>query len=198
MSLYKGRDWTCKEYLDMMKEVFTLEFRLRSFKISNLFWPLLFAVVFIPRIGGWIKHWQAEGNQVAKDLTAISLDFKEVSFPEDRSRSSILIFWATWCGPCKIELDRFKKSVRSGAIDGGRIYAISLDEPTLAVKQFQEKSKYPFHILSDPKGKMRRQFHIPGTPTVFHIDKEGKIVWASSGISPTGIFRAKAHLDESS
>src|SRR5687768_11186750 len=48
----------------------------------------------------------------------------QVDFPSRNGRN-LAIFWATWCGPCKLEMERLKRSVESGSIPKDAIFAIN-------------------------------------------------------------------------
>lgn len=138
----------------------------------------------------WWDSYQLE-NKKAPITTAFDFDGTEVTLPFSGGQPTLLVFWATWCGPCKIELGRLQSAIEDGDIPAHRIFAISLQESPQVVKNFLKDNPYTFNVLLDPTGRSVKTWPISGTPTVAHIDPNGVIKWISTGLSPTGIYRAK-------
>jgi thiol-disulfide isomerase/thioredoxin len=103
----------------------------------------------------------------------------------------LILFWASWCGPCKIEMDRFHQSVSDKKIDGGRIIAINPFEDTQVVRKFLKEKFYPFTFVEAPM--LTQELDVSVTPTTLLIEN-GKIISRSSGISVIGIWRAENFL----
>ena len=116
------------------------------------------------------------------------------------SRSSnhplLLVFWATWCGPCTIELSRLNTLVSKGTVSRERILAISsFEERSLLEKTMQERG-YVFPIGLDIDGHVAQAFNVQGTPTLVFLSKERKIQRISTGLSPLLEFRIKKFAEE--
>lgn len=157
-----------------------------------LLWGSAFFVVF-SSAPMWIKLYQKQGKP-APSFTVLDADRSQKIFPT-KGEKQILIFWATWCGPCEIELSRFNAAVKEGEISKDKIVAISLGEEPDLVFTESLKRNYQFRVAADPHGDAGNVMEVSGTPTVFHIDSEGKVAYASSGISPLTIQRAKSFLN---
>ena len=59
---------------------------------------------------------------------------KKMDFPPPVDRilpdsNQILIYWATWCGPCKIELERFQSAVNEGSLPPNNVWALNIENP---------------------------------------------------------------------
>lgn len=162
-------------------------------RIAN--WALtaaaLFAVVnllvrFIAkdeRVGQSATSFEARDVQSGR-LTTLPL-------PE---KPQVLVFWATWCGPCSIELGRLQAAVEAGELPASQILAVSLGEEASVVRDHAEKKKYAFPVFADEEGRSGRIFNVHATPTTIHIDKSGKVIWAAAGLHPLSVRKARTLL----
>lgn len=114
-----------------------------------------------------------------------------ISLPEKNGEPSILLFWTTYCGPCKIEMRRLVEAVQSGKIPGQNVYAISVGEDPAVVEDYVLKHEFPFQFFVDEDRQGTKEFIIKGTPTIYHLDGSNHVVWAATGIAPDLIQRAE-------
>lgn len=94
----------------------------------------------------------------------------------------VIIFWATWCGPCTLELGRVQNWVEKHEAFKDSILAVSLEQDQNLVSKTVADRKYKFAIGIDPQGTFAEQFHVMGTPTTIFI-KDKKVVEISSGLT---------------
>jgi cytochrome c biogenesis protein CcmG/thiol:disulfide interchange protein DsbE len=148
---------------------------------------ILFVVVLLflayQRLPQIFAHLQLEGKVLAPQSREIIASEAIVTYPP--SGLSLTIFWATWCAPCKLEMNRLKSSVETGAIPSDRIFAISLWEEEKVVTEFLKKNSYPFTFLKSEAGDA--DLKIVATPTTMLVDK-GVIRSLSQGMSLWGIW----------
>jgi cytochrome c biogenesis protein CcmG, thiol:disulfide interchange protein DsbE len=135
-------------------------------------------------------------NQQGKSLKVIGevQDINGQRWPFPFAGQHVLVFWATWCGPCKVELSRLKSLVQSGQISGEQIHAISIGEPLEKVVSFQKENQYPFSIYIDPQYQIADGLEVAVTPTVLLVDEKSQVSWWTSGLSPSLEWRVKRHL----
>lgn len=160
------------------------------FSFSNILFVAVILFFMLSRGPGMLRSFQEQGQSAPSLQGLTSIDGKELNF----SGNKILIFWATWCGPCDIELARINKLVRDKNISSEQVIAISVDDNLEVIQRAQQERGYLFPIVWDQAGVFAKQFTVAGTPTIVVIDKENKVVWKTMGISPTLELRLKQYL----
>ena len=117
----------------------------------------------------------------------------EFVFPKENEKS-VVIFWATWCGPCSVELNRINKAIINNEIDRRFIYAVNMGEDQSVVERDFKNKNYQFESYYNLDNKLASQLKAEVTPTIAFIDNQKRLRWISSGISPTLIYRIKNFL----
>lgn len=167
--------------------------KLKQFAKKHFFTVLLVAFVLYIQIPRWIANSQQRGNEISSQTYRVlnpNSETEATPFPLEKDRSMV-IFWATWCAPCKLEMARLKTSVENGAIPANKIFAIS-SEPAPTIQKFLKENPFPFLFIEAPQ--LADKLKIEATPTTVFFEKN-KIESMSTGISLTGIWRAEFFLD---
>jgi len=91
---------------------------------------------------------------------------------------TMLIFWATWCAPCKKELNDNQKLFQSYEDKGMRVILIAEDnlKTQAKVKPYVESKGYKWRVLLDPNGEVLKRYGGTSIPYTVLIDKDGKSV----------------------
>jgi len=98
-------------------------------------------------------------------------------------------FWATWCGPCKIEIPWFIEFQRKYKDRGFSVIGISLDEGGWqAVRPFVEEAKMNYPVLIGNDELASKYGGVDVLPTTFIIDKQGRIVATHQGLTSKDDF----------
>ncbi len=123
------------------------------------------------------------------DIEVKTLDGKSVNIQSygENGKITILSFWATWCSPCKRELDAISElypewvdsyNVELIAITTDDARALSKVKPLVAQKGWE------FEILSDSKRQLQQALNFQAIPQTFVINKDGHIVSQHEGYKP--------------
>ena len=110
----------------------------------------------------------------APDLTG-----KEVAFSDHLGDVVLINVWATWCGPCRVEMPPIQSLYDRFGDRGFVVLAVSIDAGAShkeKVERFVEEYGLTFPVLLDPEGGIQRLLRTIGVPETFVLDREGRIV----------------------
>jgi len=124
------------------------------------------------------------------NFTLKDVNNKDVSLASFKGKVVLLDFWATWCGPCKIEIPWFMEFQRKYKDRGLVVVGISSDDTQDKLKPFVAAQQFNYVIL---QGLGRDDVHdafgpIWGLPTTFLISRDGKVCRKHMGLAPKEQF----------
>ena len=150
-------------------------------KLINILLSIFIIILLIQKVPNLYNNFKMQ-SQDAPQFEVQDLNFNKVSSTQF-NEPKVLVFWATWCGPCKVELGRIQKMIDKNEIEPNSILAISSFEETELVQRHIQEKNYTFPIGIDYDGKIADLFKISGTPTIIFLNKN-KIEWVTTGLSP--------------
>jgi peroxiredoxin len=156
----------------------------------------IFAVLFVAAILIMVDHYyetpitladvqvspglDTEKSEVgfkAPAFTARNLKGNRVQLADHKGKVVILNLWATWCGPCRVEMPGMENLYRRYRSEGLEILAVSLDRGSSdKVQTFADEYRLSFPVLLDSDRQVESQYHTLTIPTTFVIDKKGMVV----------------------
>jgi len=125
-------------------------------------------------------------SQSAPDFTLQDINRQQVSLSDFRGQVVIVDFWATWCGPCQVEMPHLQAIYDDLHERGVEILAVSVDEARTAsrVKPHVMSRGFTFPVLLDTSTEVVSRYNPQMIlPYVVVVDQEGKIVYRHSGYS---------------
>lgn len=160
---------------------------MKKIKLSRILDFILWGFIgylVIQKVIVWNKESKTIGrhfdNKTVSLLTENGL-LKKISLFDDQNKK-VLIFWATWCGPCKMELFRIQKLIEKNEINPNQILAISVGEDLDTVLKESKIRNYHFPIAIDQTSELANDFNIEATPTIIFTENT-KIIDITSGLS---------------
>ncbi|PYR26433.1 MAG: alkyl hydroperoxide reductase [Acidobacteria bacterium] len=141
----------------------------------------------------WLDHIDAAGSRGAcpANAKAANLDFtlkdinnQDVRLASLKGKVILLDFWATWCGPCKIEIPWFIEMQNKYGSSGLRVVGISVDDTLDKLKPFVSQMKMNYTVLQglDHDDVQDAFGPIFGVPVTLVISREGKICTRHMGL----------------
>lgn len=113
----------------------------------------------------------------APAFTVRNLKGQRVQLADHKGKVVILNLWATWCGPCRVEMPGMENLYRRYRSQGLEILAVSLDKGSSdKVQTFADEYRLSFPVLLDSDGQVESRYHTLTIPTTFVIDKKGMVV----------------------
>ena len=127
----------------------------------------------------------------APDFSLVSLDGKTTRLSDFRGKAVLLNFWATWCGPCKIEMPWFVDFQKQYGSQGLQIVGVAMDDASKEdIGKFAKDMGVNYPILIGKEAVGDQYGGVPALPETFIIARDGKIMDKIIGL------RGKAEIED--
>lgn len=121
---------------------------------------------------------------VAPEIAYANPDGRVINLSSLRGKYVLVDFWASWCGPCRKAIPKLKELYTEYKDKGFEILSVSVDTDHSAWKRAMSEEAMPWaQVVSPNKEKTLNDFMIQGIPTLFLLDKDGKIIEKFTGYS---------------
>ena len=115
-----------------------------------------------------------------------------VTLSDLRGKVVLLNFWATWCGPCRVEMPTMEQLYRMFPRKDFDILAVSIDAQGVAVtRPFQEEYHLTFPILHDADYRVGLMYGARSLPMTFLVDRQGVVRHQIFGVRDWGASEAQ-------
>ncbi|HWY67874.1 MAG TPA: TlpA disulfide reductase family protein [Terriglobales bacterium] len=128
-----------------------------------------------------ISSAEAKGKQ-APDFTLQDLQGKQVKLSDFRGKAVLLNFWATFCGPCKVEMPWLVELQKQYGPQGFEIVGVALDDSGKdKIEKFAKEMGVNYTILQG-QDAVGDAYGAVGLPATYYIDRSGKIIDSALGL----------------
>lgn len=169
---------------------------------SKVQWVIIAALISLLGIGVWSARAQLGAELFPLRIGSDAPDFSAVpmapgsepkTIDDYRGQVVLLNIWATWCGPCRVEMPSMERLEQLLGPKGLRIVAVSVDVAGMEsrINEFVEEMQLSFEILHDAPGEIRSQYQTTAVPETFIIGRDGKVrrrvIGADDWASPANV-----------
>ncbi len=135
------------------------------------------------RAKGALKRLSIEGKPIS--LKGTGLDGRPIDLASYQGKVVLVLFWATWCQPCTEDLPQIRAIYEQYRAKGFEIVGVNLDTQKELIGPYisQHGNRWP-HVAQNEglEGNIALDFGIISVPTMFLVDKSGKVVSASTAV----------------
>ncbi|MCK5579589.1 MAG: TlpA family protein disulfide reductase [Planctomycetes bacterium] len=114
-------------------------------------------------------------NDTMPNFTLSDLQGNQVSLSDFQGKTVLLVFWATWCPPCRKEVPLLKELHQKYQGKEFKIVAVNTDRNVNKVKKFARDNKINYLVLHDSQQIASNLYKIRFIPSNFVIDSNGKL-----------------------
>lgn len=131
---------------------------------------------------------QLIGN-LAPDFELPALDGKNLKLSDLRGKAVLLNFWATYCGPCKVEMPWFVEMQKEYGPQGFQVVGVAMDDAsTDEISKFAKEMNVNYPILIGKDSVADSYGGVSVLPTTFFVDRNGKLIAREFGLQSRSVF----------
>jgi peroxiredoxin len=131
-------------------------------------------------------------GELAPDFQLRDLNDRLVTLSDLRGKVVLLNFWATWCGPCRVEMPTMEQLYRTFSRKDFEILAVSIDVQGVAItRPFQQEYHLTFPILHDADYRVGLTYGARTLPMTFLVDRQGVVRHRIFGVRDWGTSEAQ-------
>jgi thiol-disulfide isomerase/thioredoxin len=160
------------------------------FFVAAIVAAMLFAGIRVARSNR--ANGSARGQLVgslAPDFDLPTLDGKNLKLSDLRGKAVLLNFWATYCGPCKIEMPWFVELQKEYGPQGFQIVGVAMDDAsTDEIAKFTRQMGVNYPVLIGKDSVADSYGGVSVLPTTFFVDRNGKLIAREFGLQSRSVF----------
>jgi len=152
--------------------------------LVGVMWAVvLLGGAFRPQAAASDGHEAPRAGYTAPPLELQGMDGQAVRLSDYRGKAVFLNFWASWCGPCRMEMPEVQRLAANLPPDSAVLTVNMTDqEQSLeAVQAFLSSKGYTFPVATDPDGSAAAAYEVVSLPTSLFVSPDGVVTTRISG-----------------
>jgi cytochrome c biogenesis protein CcmG, thiol:disulfide interchange protein DsbE len=110
-----------------------------------------------------------------------TLGGKDFSLDGLKGRPIVINFWASWCGPCRLEASSIEKNYLAFRDKGVEFIGVAVQDSPSDARAFVKEFKWTFSVGLDESGDIADEYKIYGVPKTLVAGKDGKLIFTHTG-----------------
>jgi thiol-disulfide isomerase/thioredoxin len=123
-------------------------------------------------------------------FTLKDVNGRSVTLADYKGKVILLDFWATWCGPCKVEIPHFIEFQNQYGKEGLQVLGVSVDDPVDKLLPYVQEMKMNYPVLQGLGHEDLQDAYGPilGIPVSVMISRDGKVCATHTGLTGKDVF----------
>jgi peroxiredoxin len=129
----------------------------------------------------WAAQAAVAPQSTAPDFTLRTNEGSNLRLQEQRGQVVLLNFWASWCGPCKLEMPHLNRLYDKYRASGFVLLGVNIDEDQRAANLAATRMGLKFPVLLDGDKNVSRLYDMGSMPATVLIDRDGRVRFLHRG-----------------
>ncbi len=125
-----------------------------------------------------------EGDQIMP-FKIRTLDGKALSLDDLKGRPMVINFWASWCGPCRLEASSIEDNYLAFRGQGVEFIGVATQASPGDARKFVKQHKWTFSVGMDESGDIAEEYKLYGIPKTIVVGKDGRFIFTHTGAIST-------------
>jgi peroxiredoxin len=147
----------------------------RTHRFAHLLALAAFALAFAPASAA------VTASAPAPDFTLSTLGGPNLRLQEQRGQVVMINFWASWCGPCRVEMPHLARLYEKYRSAGFTVLAVNIDEDPHKAANLARQLGMRFPVLLDTEKKVSRLYDLSTMPSTVLVDRDGRVRYVHRG-----------------
>jgi peroxiredoxin len=125
--------------------------------------------------------WAVQPASNAPDFTLRSANGPNLRLQEQRGQVVMINFWATWCGPCRVEMPHLNRLYDKYRSSGFQLLGVNIDEDPARAQALATKLGLRFPVLFDAEKRVSKLYDLTTMPSTVLVDRDGRVRYVHRG-----------------